>query len=132
MQCKKCKQEIADESVYCMYCGKKQTAAPRTRHRKRAHGTGTIRKDSRYKNPYIAIAPSSTSGKGRVYIGAYPDMKTAQAALETISSMADPSCIVPRWRIFIAFGQIRTMHKSRITVYLSGKPRGKGLNRCIR
>lgn len=82
MICKKCKQEIPENSIYCNLCGKKQVTAPKTRHRKRAHGTGTIHKDMRYKNPYIAIAPSSPNGKGRTYIGAYPDVKTAQAALE--------------------------------------------------
>lgn len=81
MLCKKCKHEIPDSSVYCNYCGKKQTVTA-AKHRKRAHGTGTIRKDPRYKNPYIAIAPSGINGTGRTYIGAYPDMKTAQEALE--------------------------------------------------
>ena len=90
MICKKCKKEIADDSIYCNYCGKKQTAAPKTRHRKRAHGTGTIRKDTRYKNPYIAIAPATPNGKGRQYIGAYPDMKSAQAALDNFIRNSNP------------------------------------------
>ena len=81
MLCKKCKKEIPDGSVFCNHCGRKQTVTA-AKHRKRAHGTGTIRKDTRYKNPYIAIAPSTRNGAGRTYIGAYPDMKTAQAALE--------------------------------------------------
>lgn len=82
MLCKKCGKEIADGSTFCNWCGKKQTTVPRTRHRKRAHGTGTIKKDARYKKPYLAYAPSSADGKGRTYIGAYSDVKTAQAALE--------------------------------------------------
>ena len=81
MLCKKCKKEIPDGSVFCNFCGKKQTVTA-ARHRKRAHGTGTIRKDTRYKNPYIAIAPSTPNGSARTYIGSYPDMKSAQAALE--------------------------------------------------
>lgn len=81
MLCKKCKKEIPDGSVFCNHCGKKQTVTA-AKHRKRAHGSGTIRKDTRYKNPYIAIAPSTRTGAGRTYIGAYPDMKSAQAALE--------------------------------------------------
>lgn len=81
MICKKCRKEIADNSVYCNFCGKKQ-ASTTVRHRKRTHGTGTIRKDMRYKNPYIAIAPSSPNGAGRLYIGSFPDVKSAQEALE--------------------------------------------------
>ena len=81
MLCKKCKNEIPDNAAYCSFCGKKQTVTA-AKHRKRAHGTGTIRKDTRYKNPYIAIAPATAHGAGRVYIGSYPDVKTAQAALE--------------------------------------------------
>lgn len=81
MQCRKCKKTIPDGSLFCNFCGKKQTVTT-ARHRKRAHGTGTIRKDTRYKNPYIAIAPASPHGANRTYIGSYPDVKTAQAALE--------------------------------------------------
>ncbi len=104
MICKKCKKEIADDSIYCNYCGKKQTAAPKTRHRKRAHGTGTIRKDTRYKNPYIAIAPATPNGKGRQYIGAYPDMKSAQAALIISSGTVIPNCIMRLLKMFTISG----------------------------
>lgn len=81
MLCKKCKKRIPDGSVFCNFCGKKQFTA-KSKHRKRAHGTGTIRKDTRYKSPYIAIAPASSHGAGRVYIGSYPDLKSAQEALD--------------------------------------------------
>ena len=43
--CIKCKQEIPDISVYCMFCGKKQSAGPRAA--KKVHnpnGTGTVYK----------------------------------------------------------------------------------------
>lgn len=84
MICKKCKAAIPDGSLFCNYCGKKQTSTVRkSRTHKRATGTGTITKDSRNKTrPYIVRAPSTATGQGRVYLGAYPDMKTAQAALE--------------------------------------------------
>ena len=81
MDCIKCKNEIPEGSLYCNHCGKKQTVT-KARHRKRAHGTGTISKDTRYKNPYIAHAPASKYSKSRVYIGAYPTMREAQEAIE--------------------------------------------------
>ena len=81
MLCRKCKREIPDGSVFCNFCGKKQSTAKR-RNRKRPHGSGTIRKDTRYKNPYIALAPASSHGAGRVYIGSFPDVKSAQAAID--------------------------------------------------
>lgn len=84
MICKKCKAAIPDGSLFCNICGKKQTSTVRkSRTHKRATGTGTITKDSRNKTrPYIVRAPGTATGQGRVYLGAYPDMKTAQAALE--------------------------------------------------
>lgn len=84
MICIKCGASIPDGSIYCNICGKKQTATVRkSRTHKRATGTGTITKDKRCKKrPYVVRAPSTATGTGRVYVGAYPDMKSAQAALE--------------------------------------------------
>lgn len=90
MLCKKCRKTIQDGSVFCCYCGKKQVIAVQ-KHRKRLHGSGTIRKDDRYKNPYIAIAPATANGKGRKYIGSYPDMKAAQKALEDYIQRGRPA-----------------------------------------
>lgn len=81
MLCKKCKKEIPDGSAYCNWCGKKQETAKK-KTRKRPHGSGTIRKDTRYANPYIALAPSSASGVGRTYIGCYESAAKAQAAID--------------------------------------------------
>ena len=69
MICKKCKAAIPDGSLFCNYCGKKQTSTVRkSRTHKRATGTGTITKDSRNKTrPYIVRTPSTATGQGRVY-----------------------------------------------------------------
>lgn len=82
MLCVKCRKDIPDSSAFCCYCGKKQTAKKKKRTHKRAHGTGTISKDTRYKNQYIAHAPAIASGSGRVYLGAFPTMAAAQKAID--------------------------------------------------
>ena len=77
--CIKCKKDIPEESIYCMYCGKKQIAAPRKR-RKRANGTGTVYKmgGKREKNPWAA----QKSGE---WIGSYPTREAATKALERLT-----------------------------------------------
>lgn len=83
MICKKCKAELPDNSLYCCFCGKKQTTVRKSRTHKRACGTGTISKNPKCKkNPYIVRAPATSHGTGRIYVGSYPDMASAQAALE--------------------------------------------------
>lgn len=82
MLCIKCKKEIPDGSAYCNHCGKKQVPDKR-KTRKRPAGTGTIKKDTRNpKRPWIASAPATRHGMGRVYLGAYPTYKGAQSAIE--------------------------------------------------
>lgn len=81
MNCIKCRKEIPDGSLYCNFCGKKQTVT-KAKYHKRAHGTGTISKDTRYKNPYIAHAPATKHGSSRVYIGSFPTMREAQEAID--------------------------------------------------
>lgn len=79
--CIKCRRELPDGSVFCCYCGKKQSAVKQRTH-KRAHGTGTITTDKRYKKPYIAYAPADRYGQQRVFLGNYATRKEAQQALE--------------------------------------------------
>lgn len=90
MKCRKCGQKIKKDSVFCSYCGVKQEVQPKKRTRKRAHGTGTISKDKRYKNQYIAHAPASSRGLGRIYLGSYPTAAAAQAALEDYAKKGRP------------------------------------------
>ncbi|MDE5738552.1 MAG: site-specific integrase [Oscillospiraceae bacterium] len=80
MLCIKCKKEIPNESVYCLYCGKKQKKTEKKRTRKRPHGTGTISRDNRHKKPWTAHAPYH-NGK-RLYLGNYASAKEAQMAID--------------------------------------------------
>lgn len=87
--CIKCKKELPDGSLFCCWCGRRQQPEQK-KTRRRARGTGTIRKDPRYKCPWIAIAPPVIKGTNGQYIGAYPTAKEAQQALETYLSDTRP------------------------------------------
>lgn len=92
MQCKKCHAVLPEGSIFCCFCGKKQTTGKKPRAHKRATGTGTISKNPKCKkNPYIVRAPATSHGTGRVYIGSYPDMVSAQTALEAYMRNGRPA-----------------------------------------
>lgn len=82
MNCKKCKKEIPNGSVYCNFCGKKQETTKR-KTRRRPRGTGCIRFRSDCKNnPYTVFTPATSAGTGSRYLGAFPSAALAQAALD--------------------------------------------------
>ena len=64
-----------------MYCGKKQTVT-KAKYHKREHGSGSITRDKRNKNQWIAHAPANKEGRNRVYIGAFATRAEAQAAID--------------------------------------------------
>lgn len=78
MICVKCKKEIPEDAVFCLYCGRRQEPAPR-KALKRANGTGTVYKLSgRRRRPWVA-------SKGKTIIGYY---ETKTAALEALDKLA--------------------------------------------
>ncbi len=75
--CVKCKKELPEGSVYCMFCGRKQTAAPRKQSR-RPRGTGSISKYSgSRRKPWVARY------KG-VVVGLYETKAEAASALQKV------------------------------------------------
>lgn len=79
MLCKKCKQEIPEESKFCNICGASQSQAAPRKHRKRSNGTGCITKLSGNRTrPWIAR-------KNGISIGTYPTRAEAQKALERLT-----------------------------------------------
>jgi len=78
MKCKKCRAEIPDGSLYCLYCGAKQVQEKR-KALKRANGMGTVyRLQGRRKRPWAAA-------KNRVVVGYYETKTAALEALERLS-----------------------------------------------
>lgn len=75
MICIKCKAEIPDGALYCMLCGKKQTAEKK-KHRKRANGTGSV-----YKMPGNRSKPWAAK-RNNVFLGSFKTYAEAQKALE--------------------------------------------------
>lgn len=81
MECKKCKSPLADEFVFCPYCGQNQKKAVKKRRTlKRENGTGSVyyRKDLKSR-PWEARTPFK-NGRREV-IGHY---KTAQEAKDAL------------------------------------------------
>lgn len=81
MICIKCKNEIADSSIYCQYCGKKQIVTQgEKRTYKRPAGSGTVRKLSGHRaNPWNARV--TVKGK-QISIGCYPTKTQALQEIE--------------------------------------------------
>ncbi|MBR1862888.1 MAG: site-specific integrase [Ruminococcus sp.] len=123
MQCKKCSAVIPDGSVFCCFCGKKQVAGKRPRTHKRAAGSGTISKDPRCrKNPYTVRAPGTSNGAGRVYIGSFPDLLSAQKALEDYMINGRPelynATLGDIYRLW-SRSHYRTVSESAVNLYTS-------------
>ena len=77
MICKKCRKEIPEVSVYCMWCGRKQVQAERIK--RRANGTGSVYKMSGSRSrPWRAVA--TDHGK-RITVGSYATQTEALKAL---------------------------------------------------
>lgn len=77
MNCKKCRKEIPDESVYCMWCGKKIQQAERIK--RRANGTGTVYKMNGVRTrPWRAVV---SDGKRRINVGCYATQTEALKAI---------------------------------------------------
>lgn len=81
MQCIRCYREIPDKSLYCNFCGKRQTSAPAPsrKHSRRPNGSGSV-----YKLPGSRRRPWAAVRDG-VYIGYYPTKGEALTALERLS-----------------------------------------------
>lgn len=79
MNCKKCKREIPEKSIFCPWCGKRQT--PATHPNKRANGMGSVYKlNGRKSKPWAA---SVTVGKERIFLGTYATETEAKRAVES-------------------------------------------------
>lgn len=84
MICRKCKEEIDDDSVYCKFCGKKQIkqigSAPQKR---REYGSGSIRfLGSKRKKPYQVLI---STAEGQISVGTYATKAAANARLMYLS-----------------------------------------------
>lgn len=85
MNCKKCHKTIPDESLFCLFCGKKQETQKRKKAR-RVNGSGTIRVYANRKKKYAAFASSDRFGHERKYIGSFPTYADAQRALDELAN----------------------------------------------
>lgn len=80
-KCKKCKKEISEESVFCMWCGQKQIKTSRKTIR-RENGTGSVYKRSDLKfRPWIAATPKVGNSPPQI-IGHYESAQEAKDALD--------------------------------------------------
>ena len=81
LKCKKCKKEIPDESIFCMWCGAKQIKTPR-KTIKRENGTGSVYKRSDLKNrPWVAVTPATDNLPPQI-IDHYATSQQAKDALD--------------------------------------------------
>lgn len=87
MVCKKCRKEIPDESVYCMWCGRKQVTAERVKRRPNEAGSVYKVSGARAK-PWRAMI---SGGGKRVHVGYYA---TQADALKAIAAYEPPGSVV--------------------------------------
>lgn len=85
MICRKCKEEIPDNSIFCLLCGKKQIATQGVKTKKRGNNQGTVKKLSGNRaKPYVSLAPLN-NGKREV-IGTFATKKEANESLIPFSN----------------------------------------------
>lgn len=85
MQCKKCKKEIPNNSVFCLYCGRKQSQQKATR---RGNGLGTAYKRGAYWQAEVTLGYyTDDSGRIKRKRITKSGFKTKREALEYIEDL---------------------------------------------
>lgn len=90
MKCKKCDRKIADDSIFCSFCGKKQIVElPGRKTKSRGNGQGSV-----YQLPNkkwrAAVTLGYTEEKVRIY-KTKSDFKTKKEGLEYLQKLRDES-----------------------------------------
>jgi integrase len=86
MQCRKCKKEIPDISLYCLYCGVKQQPEARTA-KSRGNGTGTVYKRGKTWTAKVTIEYSDDGGKPRIVSRTKGGFKTKKEAVTYLPTL---------------------------------------------
>lgn len=80
MLCRKCKKEIPDISVYCLYCGVKQQPEERAA-KSRGNGTGTVYKRGKTWTAKVTIEYNDDGDKQRIVSRTKGGFKTKKEAV---------------------------------------------------
>lgn len=96
MICRKCKKQIPDESVFCMFCGSNQTP-PAPHPKRRGNGQGTIYKLPSGKYQAIVTLGYTTDENGKLHrkkrTKVFSTKRDAIAALPTLKTDIQPEDI---------------------------------------
>ena len=89
MNCKSCRKQIPDESIYCLYCGKKQTTTPQKVH-KRGNSTGSVYKLPNGKwRAVITLGYDVVDGKKKRRVKSKQGFSTKKEALDYLPILAN-------------------------------------------
>lgn len=95
MECRKCKKEIPDESLFCNYCGSKQESQPRSR-RIRANGEGCAYKRGKTWTARIVLGYwVDNDGTMHPHLRTKGGFKTKREALDYIPQLKKDSSLNP-------------------------------------
>lgn len=81
MECKKCKKDIDEDSLFCKFCGFKVNSEHKKK--KRSNGLGTVYKVNGRRKPWNAYI---TQNKKRVFLGSFLTQTEANKAILTAQS----------------------------------------------
>lgn len=121
MTCARCKKEIPEESIYCLFCGKKLVSTPKPKTMKRPNGLGTITKLSgRRRKPYVV---RKTINKKQEVLGCFETRTEAVAFLNSVNEKALSQIhnysVQQMYEMLIDLNKDR-LTKSGLTNYASG------------
>ena len=91
--CIKCKKEIPEDSLFCLFCGKKQTSTEARKAKRRPNGTGTVYKlKGRRRKPWAAaITKYIDCVKKTIFLGYFATEKEALEAITKVDAQNIPT-----------------------------------------
>lgn len=130
MECRKCRREIPEGSLFCMFCGSPQDAAPPKKHtRKRGNGAGTAYKRGDTWTAAYTVGYYVKDGKAipkRVTKGGFatktsaleyvPHLKRQAGGVAVARPENEPDTVAALYKTY-SNGAMKKLSDSKITAY---------------